>query len=125
MRTIVYLAAGLGGALHVVFFLMESVWWRRPSVHRRFGVRSAEEAETTAFALYNQGFYNLGLAIGAFVGIGLDIASDPAGAPLISFACGVMLLAAVVLVTSRRSLLPAAAIQGGPPLIALVGLVAS
>jgi len=125
MRTLAHVAAGLGGALHVGFFLMESIWWRRPAVHRRFGVRTAEEAETNAFALYNQGFYNLGIGVGAFIGIGLDIADDPAGAPVMFFACTIMVLAAIVLVTARRSLARAAAIQGVPPVIALLALVGS
>jgi putative membrane protein len=123
MRTLVYVAAGLAALLHGLFFLMESVWWRRPEVHRRFGVRTAEEAEASAFALYNQGFYNLGLAVGVAVGIVLDILDEPAGAPVIVFGCSVMVLAAVVLVAARPSLTRAAAIQGIPPLVALVALL--
>jgi putative membrane protein len=123
MRTLVYVAAGLAALLHGLFFLMESVWWRRPEVHSRFGVRTAEEAEASAFALYNQGFYNLGLAVGVAVGIVLDILDEPAGAPVIVFGCSVMVLAAVVLVAARPSLTRAAAIQGIPPLVALVALL--
>ena len=45
------------------------VFYRRPAVHRRFGVRTEAEVEATAFGMYNQGFYNLFLAIGTLVGV--------------------------------------------------------
>ena len=125
MRTLALTGAALAGLLHVAFFFVESVWWHRPAVYRRFGIRTQEEADANAFALYNQGFYNLGIGMGAFVGIGLDLADHPAGAPVIVFASSIMLLAAVVLVTARRSMASAAAVQGVPPLIAILAMVGS
>ncbi|HDH03232.1 MAG TPA: DUF1304 domain-containing protein [Actinobacteria bacterium] len=125
MRNLALVSVGLAGLLHVGFFLMESVWWRRPAIHRRFGIRSQEEADLNAFALYNQGFYNLGLGIGAFVGIGLDLADNASGGPIIVFASAIMLLASIVLVSARKALAPAAAVQGLPPLIAILALLAS
>ena len=39
METLVIVAASLAGLLHVGFWVLESVLWRRPAVHRIFGVR--------------------------------------------------------------------------------------
>ena len=49
---------------------MESLTWTRPATWKRFGLASQADAETTKPLAYNQGFYNLFLAIGAFIGIG-------------------------------------------------------
>ena len=48
-------------ALHVGFFVLESLLWTSPKVMRIFG-NTAEVAETTRVLALNQGFYNLGLA---------------------------------------------------------------
>ena len=48
---------------------MESLTWRKPATWKRFGVASQEDAETQALFAFNQGFYNLFLAIIAAVGI--------------------------------------------------------
>ena len=61
----------IAGLLHIGFFVIESLLWRRPSVHRIFGVSSEADAETMAFALFNQGYYNLFLAAGTFAGVGV------------------------------------------------------
>ncbi len=45
----------LAAALHVLFFVMESIVFMRPQVHSRFGVR-AEEAVVVRPMAYNQGF---------------------------------------------------------------------
>jgi hypothetical protein len=59
----------LSGLLHVYIFLMESAWWTRPKIWQRFGLASQADAETTKPLAYNQGFYNLFLAIGALLGL--------------------------------------------------------
>jgi len=48
-------------ALHVGFFILESVLWTSPHVRRIFGT-TEEEAQTTRALALNQGFYNLGAA---------------------------------------------------------------
>ena len=48
-------------ALHVGFFVLESVLWTSPEVMRIFGT-TAEEALATRLLALNQGFYNLGAA---------------------------------------------------------------
>jgi putative membrane protein len=63
------LAAAVAALIHVQIFALESVLWMRPAVHRRFGIGSAADAATTRPLMFNQGFYNLFLALG--IGIGL------------------------------------------------------
>ena len=73
------LFAFLAAALHVFIFTMESLTWTRPATWKRFGIASQSDAETTKPMAYNQGFYNLFLAVGAIVGIGLR--GDPEAFP--------------------------------------------
>ncbi|KIC67208.1 DUF1304 domain-containing protein [Pseudarthrobacter phenanthrenivorans] len=120
------LFAFLAAALHVFIFTMESVTWTRPATWKRFGVASQSDAETTRPLAFNQGFYNLFLAVGAFTGVGLVALrgagtwQDVAGWTLIFSCCGSMLLAAAVLALTGRKYLRAAATQGTMPLLAVV-----
>jgi len=118
----------IAALLHVVIFVLESVIFTRPSSYKRFGVASQRDAETIRPMAYNQGFYNLFLAIGIFVGIvlvhrGGD--SRIAGIALVVFACASMLLAATVLITTGRRYLRAAITQGTTPLLALLFIALS
>ncbi len=116
----------IAALLHVYIFTMESVTWTRPATWKRFGVASQADAETTRPMAYNQGFYNLFLAVGALIGIGAVLLGQPAvGWTLIFTSCGSMLLAAAVLALTGRKYLRAAATQGTTPLLAVVlGLLA-
>lgn len=49
-------------ALHVAFFMLESVLWTTPKVRKIFG-QTKEDAETTKVLALNQGAYNLALAV--------------------------------------------------------------
>jgi len=116
----------LAALLHVYIFIMESVQWTQPRVWKRFGVTDQTAAETTKPMAYNQGFYNLFLAIGAVLGMVLFWAGEPgtvadiSGRALALFSLGSMLAAALVLVTSGRRYLRPAIIQGTFPLIGFV-----
>jgi putative membrane protein len=83
-------------------------------------------ADVTKPMAYNQGFYNLFLAIGVAIGLALFWAGDAgttaevAGRALVLFSLGSMLAAALVLVTSGAKYLRPAAIQGTLPLIGFV-----
>jgi putative membrane protein len=117
------LLAGLAAVLHVVFFVFESLLWTRPEVYARFGIRSGEQAETIRPMAFNQGFYNLALALGLFVGIvmlGRDGSAGVVGKTLVLFATGCMVVAGVVLASTGRSYWRAAAIQLVPAALALV-----
>ncbi|MEV7133336.1 DUF1304 domain-containing protein [Arthrobacter sp. NPDC093128] len=113
--------AFIAALLHVYIFTMESVTWTRPATWKRFGVASQSDAETTRPLAYNQGFYNLFLALGALIGAGAVLLGQPAvGWTLIFSSCGSMLLAAAVLALTGRKYLRAAATQGTTPLLAVV-----
>ena len=114
--------AGLAALVHVYIFVLESVRWQHPATRRIFGT-TAETAAVTAPLAYNQGFYNLFLAIGTAVGIAAMDGSRDAGVALVAMGTGSMLAAALVLVTADSTKLRAAAVQGVLPLLALVFLV--
>jgi putative membrane protein len=116
--------AALAALLHVYIFVMESILWTRPSIWKRFGLKSQADAETIKPMALNQGFYNLFLAIGVFVGFLLLPHSDlhPAGVVLILFSCASMLAASLVLVISNPKMVRAAVTQGLFPLLAVIAL---
>ena len=121
MLMIMWVAAALAGLIHMLFFCMESLWWTRPAVYRRF--RSTEaRARTTRSLAFNQGFYNLFLAAGIFGGFVLiETGHYRAGIILIAWNCLSMLAAAVVLAASSPKMIRGALIQGLPPLVFLAG----
>ena len=126
MPTLSLILMAVAALIHIGFFVLESLLWRRPAVYRVFGVRSDKEAVTMSFALLNQGFYNLFLALGASVGIAVssDILVKPRH-ELLVFCALFMIGAAVVLVSGNRKLWRGALVQGGLPAVAmLVALVA-
>ena len=118
--------AALAAVLHVYIFVMESVQWTQPRVWRRFGVADQAAADTTKPMAYNQGFYNLFLAIGVALGLVLfwvgdaGTTADVAGRTLVLFGLGSMLAAALVLVTSGRRYVRPALVQGALPLVGVV-----
>jgi len=119
MLTAMWVAAALAGLIHVLFFCMESLWWTKPAVYRRFRSTEAEALVTRSLA-FNQGFYNLFLAVGALGGLLLMATGhDGAGMILTAWSCASMLAAAVVLAASSPQMIRGAAIQGLPPLVFL------
>jgi putative membrane protein len=117
--------AAVAALIHLAIFVLESVIWSRPSTWKRFGVRSQEDAEVLRPMAYNQGFYNVFLALGAGVGI-LMIGSESVrqgGIALTIFSLLSMVLASIVLVSSNPRLARAAMFQGLAPLLGIVFLV--
>ena len=115
--------AGLAGLLHVYIFTMESLTWTSPRTRATFGT-TAEEAETTKLLAFNQGFYNLFLAIVTGIGIAAVVLGHNAiGAALVFAGVGSMASAAVVLLASSPDKARAAVTQGTFPVIAVVLLV--
>lgn len=121
MNSVVQVFALLAAVLHVLIFFMESLWFMRPGMHSRFGAKSVAEAETIRLFAFNQGFYNLFLAVTVLVGLGL-IHFDGnlvVAQTLILSSCASMLAAAVVLFFSAgKKMLRAASIQGVFPMLA-------
>ena len=115
--------AGLAGLLHVYIFTMESLTWTSPRTRATFGT-TAEEAETTKLLAFNQGFYNLFLAIVTGIGIAaVALGHNAIGAALVFAGVGSMASAAVVLLASSPDKARAAVTQGTFPVIAVVLLV--
>lgn len=115
------IAAGLAAAIHVYIFVLESLRWTHPSTQRVFGIRSDDDAQTTKALAFNQGFYNLFIALLVVVGIVVALAgSQTVGLTLLIAGCGIMLAAALVLVISNYRMLRPATIQGLLPLVAVV-----
>ncbi len=115
--------AALAALLHVYIFVMESLTWTTPRTRKVFGT-SAQEAETTKLLAFNQGFYNLFLAIVTAVGIAaIAMGHKQIGAALVFAGVGSMLAAAVVLLASSPDKARAAVTQGTFPLIAAALLV--
>ena len=121
MPIVAVLAASLAALIHFWFFVLESVLFERPTVFRRFGLRSPEDAAIVRPMAFNQGFYNLFLAAGIVGGLVLiATGQEAAGQAIVLFACACMVGAGLVLVATNRRFLTAAAIQAGPPLVALL-----
>ncbi|TAK01484.1 MAG: DUF1304 domain-containing protein [Chloroflexota bacterium] len=122
MHPIAAAAAVIAALIHAGFFLLESVWFLRPRVFARFGLASLEQARIVRSFAFNQGFYNLFLAVGVGLGLGLvATGSTEAGRAIVLFACGSMVAAGAVLVLHNARFLRAAAIQVVPALVAVLG----
>ena len=120
MTAIMWLAAILAGVVHVLIFCMESLLWTSPQVRTRFR-QSPEQADATRLFAFNQGFYNLFLALGIFVGLALVLTGHPrVGWTLVDWNCLFMLGAAIVLAASAPGMRRGAVIQGAAPLLFLV-----
>src|ERR1700740_1106302 len=123
MITTALIFAALAALLHVFIFTMESLTWTSPRTRARFGT-TPDEAETTKLLAFNQGFYNLFLAIVSGIGIAATAMGHTAvGAALVFAGVGSVPAAAVALLLSAPDKARAALIQGTFPLIAIVLLV--
>lgn len=117
-----YVLAGIAALLHVFIFYLESVAWESARARKVFGT-SIEEAQTTKFLAFNQGFYNLFLAVIVVIGIVSAACGEKTiGATLVLAGVGSMLAAAFVLFVASAPHRPAAIRQGAFPLLALVVL---
>jgi putative membrane protein len=116
--------AGLAALLHVYIWVMESLTWTSARTRATFGI-TEEEALVTKELAFNQGFYNLFLAVVTGAGVVAMFTGHRAvGAALVFAGVGSMLAAAVVLIVSSPAKARAAITQGILPLIAIVLVVA-
>lgn len=114
--------AGLAALLHVYIFYMESIAWTSRRVRATFGT-SEEEARATKEMAFNQGFYNLFLAIAVLLGIVLFALGHAAvGATLVFVGAGSMAAAALVLLLSSPDKARAALTQGVIPALGVIAL---
>ncbi len=107
----------VAGVFHLGVFGMESLLFRKPSTYRRFLIKDEAEAAVARPWAFNQGFYNLFLALGALGGL---IAGGDKGHAIALFSCACMAGAGIVLIASDRRMVRAAAAQAVPPIAALV-----
>ena len=125
MMTAALIVVGLAALLHVYIFVLESLRWTSPRTRAVFGT-TEEEAQTTKMLAFNQGFYNLFLAVVTAVGIAAVVLGHrSAGAALVFAGAGSMLAAAVVLLASSPDKARAAVTQGTLPLIGIALLAAT
>jgi putative membrane protein len=111
----------IASLFHLLAFVLESLLFMRPKVHKRFGAGTTEEAQAVKLMAFNQGFYNLFLVIGCVTGMLLWQSGNAAtGIPLLLFTCASMAGAGVVLAFSAPGKLRVALYQAVPPAIVLV-----
>jgi putative membrane protein len=124
MTILIAALAIIAALIHVLFFCMESLWWNQARVMKRFRMTEEVMRNTQPLA-FNQGFYNLFLAIGAVLGVILLLGGrEDAGMLLIAWNCASMLGAAVVLRISSAAMLRGALTQGIVPALTLALLAA-
>ncbi|MCT7659623.1 DUF1304 domain-containing protein [Mycobacterium deserti] len=112
--------AVLAALLHVYIWVMESLTWTSARTRATFGT-SEEQAVATKELAFNQGFYNLFLAVVTLTGIVIaGTGRHGIGLALVFSGVGSMLAAAVVLVLSSPDKKRAAVTQGIFPLLAIV-----
>jgi len=114
------IVAAFAALFHVYAFALESLLWTTDRARRVFGTTPAD-AQTTRVLAFNQGFYNLFLAVEIAAGIGLYATHHTtAGAVLVLFGAWSMVAAGAVLIASQPSKARAGLLQAGPPLVAVV-----
>lgn len=114
------LLAGLAALFHVYVFYLESVAWTHERTRATFRT-TVEDAAITKPLAFNQGFYNLFLALIVLMGLVAFAASTPVvGATLVFAGAGSMVAAGLVLLLSNQDLARAALAQLVPPLLAVI-----
>lgn len=115
--------AGVAALVHVFIFYLESIAWTSPRARAVFGTGTAEQAALQKDLAFNQGFYNLFLAIAVTLGIVLYAAGQTAvGATLVLTGAGSMTAAALVLLLSSPDKASAALKQGLVPAVGIIAL---
>lgn len=115
--------AGVAAAIHVYIFVMESLTWTSARTRATFGT-SPEEAAATREMAFNQGFYNLFLALLVVLGIVLyAVDRQDVGLTLVVAGAGSMVAAGLVLILSSPSKARAALVQLVPPALGVLGVV--
>jgi len=116
----------VAAVVHVYIFVLESMLWTTPRARATFAT-TPDAAVTTRELAYNQGWYNLFLAVGTVLGLALsrsgDVTVRAAGVGVLLLATASMVGAALVLVQRTPKLARAAAVQGFAPLVAIVLIV--
>lgn len=125
MAVVGLVLAGVGAALHVYIWVMESLTWTSARTRATFGT-TVQEAEATRELAFNQGYYNLFLAVITFAGIAVYVTDETAvGATMVFCGAGSMVAAGVVLLVSSPDKARAALTQLTAPLLGVAALAAA
>lgn len=123
MITVGLFLALVAALLHVYIFYLESMAWTSERARSTFGM-SAQAAESTKEMAFNQGFYNLFLALAIVVGVVFYAAGQPLiAATLVFVGTASMLGAATALFLSSPDKRSAALKQGTIPALSIIALV--
>lgn len=117
MSIMFHIFTAISAILSIYIFYMEAVAWGTKKVNETFLIKDNEEAETTKFMAFNQGFYNLFLGIGMLIGLFIN---STAAEAIGIFCLASMLLAALVLFLGDKKYFKPALSQGLAPFIALL-----
>ena len=119
--------------VHILVFVGESIFWLEPVIYEQAvtkidaftDVSSYEQAKILEVLFFNQGFYNLFIALGGIAGMILyRYGKSQAGIALICYTCMFAFGASLVLASSTTAY-PGSLVQGGPPALAIMGLYLS
>ncbi|MFF8816905.1 DUF1304 domain-containing protein [Leucobacter sp. NPDC015123] len=114
---------GAAALIHVFIFYLESMAWTSERARKTFGTGTVEEAKAQHALAFNQGFYNLFLAVAVALGIVFVAAGNlPVGATLVFTGAGSMVAASLVLAISSPDKLGAALKQGTVPALGIIAL---
>lgn len=121
-KWISFILFAIAGIIHLGFFWFESVILQRPQSYKLLGIDESAHRQVKIWAL-NQGYYNLFLAIGMFIGLYFVLQKQVmmAGA-FAGFSGACMFGAGVVLAASSPRLRKFALIQAVPPLLGFIFL---
>lgn len=115
--------AGVAALVHVFIFYLESIAWTSKRARRIFGTGTVEQAAAQKELAFNQGFYNLFLAIAVGLGIMFfAIGEHVVGATLVFTGAGSMVAASLVLLLSSPDKAGAALKQGVIPALGVIVL---
>lgn len=107
----------VAAVIHVIFFVVESILFQRPDGYSYFKMPEQDHKAAKVWA-FNQGFYNLFLAIGTFVGLLMIFQKKIMLAGVLVSFCGMSMLGAgIVLWFSAPHLRRGAYVQIIPPLL--------
>jgi len=114
----------LPALIHLYIFVLESFLWGKPRTNQTFGLRPADVEATRPFA-FNQGVYNLLLAVAVLAGWSLWMGVPAfekgpfAGQVLMTYGLGSIAVAGLTLLASSPKLWRSALIQLVPAVAGL------
>jgi putative membrane protein len=105
----------IAGLIHIGFFVAESFLFQKPNGYKLFKLSEKDHAAVKVWA-FNQGFYNLFLGLGTFLGLAFIFKKQVMLAGVLTSFCGLSMIGAgLVLWLSAPQLRRGALAQMIPP----------